>query len=90
MTREQFIDWAQSKGWKLDSYGHLQNSFPGADGKPRFYRFKLSRVAVRYEVKIVFENVPSYHAKSEWKRLRSGYFSNLTLGEDGKVAGLKR
>ena len=90
MTREQFIDWALSKGWKLDSYGHLQKAFPASDGTMTDYRFKLSRIAVRYEVKIVFTNVPSYHAKSEWKRLRSAYFTNLVLDADGKISGMKR
>lgn len=90
MTREEFINWAQGKGWKLDAHGHLQHSFPGSDGQLRQYRFKLSRIAVRYEVKIVFTGSSSSYRKSEWKRLRSGYFTNLTLATDGKIAGLKQ
>ena len=90
MTREQFIEWAKSRGWTPDNYGHLKKSIPTNDGNQKEYRFKLSRIAVRYEVKIRFENVPSYHPKSEWKRLRSAYFKKLTLGADGKIAGMER
>ena len=89
MTREQFIDWATTHGWKTDRFGHLQKSYPTTDGKQKEYRFKLSRIAVRYEVKINFEHASSWQPKSEWKRLRSGYFKNLVLGTDGKIAGMK-
>ena len=75
MKRDQFIEWAQRSGWKLDRYGHLKRSL---DGKT--YRFKLSRVAVRYEIK----------SSAGWVRIKSGYFSKLSISEDGKLAGLRR
>jgi len=75
MKKEQFITWAESKGWKLDRYGHLKKE---TDGKT--YRFKLSRVAVRYEVK----------SRSGWVRIRSGYYSKLSITDEGKLVGLTR
>jgi len=75
MKKEQFITWAESQGWKLDRYGHLKKE---ANGKT--YRFKLSRVAVRYEVK----------SRSGWVRIRSGYYSKLSISGEGKLVGLTR
>lgn len=71
MNKQQFIQWAQSHGWHLDRWGHLQNT-TGTK------RFKLSSIAVRYEVK----------SAAGWVRLASNYYSKLTVGEDGKLKGL--
>ena len=43
-------------------------------------RFKVSKVAVRLEAKA---------GSAGWVRLRSGYFSHLSITEAGKLAGLK-
>ena len=43
-------------------------------------RFKLSSTAVRYEVKA---------GDAGWVRLRSGYFSKLSISADDKLSGLK-
>jgi len=75
MTRERFIEWAQSQGWTPDRFGHLKKETNGIT-----YRYKLSRVAVRHEVK----------SRAGWVRLRSGYFCNLTITTDGDIAGLTR
>ncbi len=77
VTREQLIDWAIRNGWKLDRYGHLQKvEHEGL----RQYRLKLSRIAVRYEIKT--------HAG--WVRVRSGHFKDLSITADGKLAGWTR
>jgi hypothetical protein len=77
ITRDQLIQWATSNGWKLDSHGHLQKvEHEGL----RHYRLKLSRIAVRYEVKT--------HAG--WVRLRSGYYKNLHITADDQLAGMTR
>jgi len=74
-TREQLIEWAMGNGWKLDRFGHLHKvEHEGL----RHYRLKLSRIAVRYEIKT--------HAG--WVRIRSGYFKDLQLTAGGKLAGL--
>ena len=75
MKKEQFITWAESQGWKLDRFGHIRKEVNG-----KAYRFKLSRVAVRYEVK----------SSAGWVRIRSGYFSNLSISDEGKLVGLTR
>ena len=75
MKKEQFITWAESQGWKLDRFGHLKKEENG-----KTYRFKLSRVAARYEVK----------SSAGWVRIRSGYFSKLSISDEGKLVGLTR
>lgn len=76
MKREEFIKWAESRGWKMDRFGHLKPESAGTSE----YRYKLSRVSVRLEVK----------SGLTWYRLRSGYFSKLSISPDGKLVGLTR
>jgi len=75
MKKEQFIAWAESQGWKLDRFGHLKK-----EENDKIYRFKLSRVAARYEVK----------SSAGWVRIRSGYFSKLSISDEGRLIGLTR
>ena len=75
MNKQEFIDWAQVHGWKLDRFGHLKKSLNG-----KGYRFKLSRIAARYELK----------TSNGWVRIKSGYFSKLSLTDEGKLAGMRR
>ena len=79
MTKEQFVEWAIAKGWTLDRYGHLQRPTKDANGRDILYRLKLSRIAVRYETK----------RSSGWDRLKSGYYSGLSITPEGKLAGMK-
>ena len=81
MTRDELITWAKANGWREDRYGHLQRTTCMPEGCPReqkTYRLKLSSIAVRYEVK----------SAASWVRLRSGYYKNLTITADGKLAGM--
>jgi len=75
MTKQEFIAWAQVRGWKLDRFGHLKKDLNG-----KVYRFKLSRIAARYELK----------TSAGWVRIKSGYFSKLSLADEGKLAGMHR
>jgi hypothetical protein len=75
MTKDELIAWATANGWKPDRFGHLQK----ANGTGR-YRLKLSRIAARYEAK----------TSAGWVRIRSGYFKDLTITADGKLAGMTR
>jgi len=82
MTRDEFVLWAQDRGWNWDHYGHLQKTVEMArDIKERQYRFKISRIAVRYEVKA---------NDIGWIRLRSGYFKDLHITPEGKLDGMTR
>ena len=73
MTKQELMDWAIERGWKLDLYGHLKREKGG-----KIYRLKLSRIAVRYEIK----------SSAGWVRLRGGYYSKLNVTPDGKLSGL--
>ncbi len=73
-TRDELIAWATRNGWKLDRWGHLKKEFDNGT-----HRLKLSRIAVRHEL-----NTPFC-----WARIASGYYKNLTITGDGKLAGLK-
>lgn len=77
MTRDELIAWAKEHGWKPDRYGHLQKVENG-NGVQRHYRLKLSRIAARFETKTQYG----------WVRLRSGYYKNLSITADGKLAGM--
>ena len=43
-------------------------------------RLKLSRIAARHEI----------HTPFGWARLRSGYYKDLSITADGKLAGMTR
>ena len=73
ITKDQLIDWAQANGWRLDRFGHLQKTNGSAQ-----YRLKLSRIAARYETK----------TSHGWIRLRSGYYRDLVITADGRLAGM--
>ena len=81
MTKQQFIDWAKSKGWKEDKFGHLQKENNIGD----HFRFKLSAISVRYESQLTF-----YDNKHEWFRHGSGYYKDLSITSDGKLSGMRR
>ena len=81
MTKDELVAWAKAHGWWEDRYGHLQRTTCMPEGCPRevrTYRLKLSSIAVRYEVK----------SSAGWVRIRSGYYKNLTITADGKLAGM--
>ncbi len=73
MTREEIIAWATQHGWTLDRWGHLKKEFDNGT-----HRIKLSRIAVRHELKTPFG----------WARIESGYYKHLTITGDGKLAGM--
>jgi len=79
LTKEQLISWALRHNYREDRYGHLCKE---QDGK--IYRLKLSSIAARHEIKIQLTN------GSEWVRLRSGYFKDLSILPDDKLTGMKR
>jgi hypothetical protein len=79
MTKQEFINWALSRGWTEDKFGHLQKTI-GIEK----YRFKISLTHVRYEKKIGVAI-----RQSEWLSIRSGYFKDLSINSNGKLVGLK-
>ena len=84
ITKQQIIDWATSRGWKLDKWGHLQKEINGKQ-----YRFKLSSTAMRYEFKVHHPGGQYGGPSSEWVRLRSGYYKDISFTPEGKISGLR-
>lgn len=87
MTKTEFIEWAKGIGWYEDKYGHLQKITPIAEKE---YRFKIGKTSVRYEMKIHHPANRYSESKTEWMRLRSGYFKDLHIAPDGKLSGMTR
>ena len=79
MTKQEFIDWVISKGYKKDTYGHYQRT----SDKGTVTRFKIQATSARYErrARIVDHN--------EWLRVASGYYKSLSITPEGKLAGMK-
>ncbi len=77
MTRVQLESWLESHGYARDKFGHYQKTGLFT------YRFKMQATSVRYERKaqIVDHN--------EWLRIKSGYYKDLSITADNKLAGLK-
>jgi len=73
ITKDQLITWATAHGWQRDRWGHLQKEFDNGT-----HRLKLSRIAARHEIK----------TPHGWFRVRSGYYKDLTITADGKLAGM--
>ena len=80
MTKTEFMDWAKSRGWQEDRHGHLQKetTLPRSGAIERC-RYKLGRLLVRREI----------YSRC-WIRLYSGYYSQLSITPEGKLAGMKR
>ncbi len=78
LTKELLGNWLYDKGYTLNKFGHYQKT-----GDKGIVRFKMQANSVRYErqVRIVDHN--------EWLRVRSGYYKNLSITSEGKLAGLK-
>jgi|WetSurMetagenome_2_1015567.scaffolds.fasta_scaffold1273554_1 hypothetical protein len=75
MTHQEIEIFLLSKGYQKDRFGH----FKKIKSNGRTYRYKLSKIAVRYEVKSDYG----------WVRLRSNYLSKLYLTAENKLSGMK-
>lgn len=84
MKRDEFIDWAMSLGYKDFSHKLSKNLVLKKD-KDDTSRYTVSDRNVRREKQIVMSD-----GRKEWIRVRSGYLKNLSINEEGKLAGLTR
>jgi len=86
LTKELLGNWLFDKGYKRDKFGHYTRTAvdPHLEGGSVTTRFKMRANSVRYEkqCKIVDHN--------EWIRLASGYYKNISITSEGKLAGMKR
>jgi hypothetical protein len=74
-TRDELIQGAIAQGWGLDRFGHLHKvEHEGL----RPYRLQRSRLAARFQTQTPHGGV----------RVRSGYYKNLSITADGKIAGM--
>ena len=80
VTKQELEQWLTKHNYIRDSFGHYRKQL--ANGLT--YRFKLSSISARYEVK---EKIVDHN---EWIRLQSGYYKDLSITSDYKLAGLKR
>ncbi len=87
MTKQEFIDWVKSRGY-IDKRGSGRFQKTKPDGET--VCFKVSNVAVRYEVQVNHEAISYSPAHKSWVRVQSNYLKYLSIGEDGKLIRMKR
>jgi hypothetical protein len=78
MTKQELENVLIQRGWSRDKWGHYQKEVQRGS-EVRVYRFKLSSIAARYEVK----------SPAGWVRIVSAYYKDIYLNESGQLAGLK-
>lgn len=80
--KERLIESIQSElvahGFIKDSYGNFVNS-------DKSVRYKFAKTSLRREY-----SYRDYENKLVWKRFSSGYYSALSLDNDGRLHGLTR
>ena len=86
LTKELLGNWLSDKGYKRDKFGHYQRTVLDAhvEGGSITTRFKMQSNSVRYEKQAMIGD------HNEWIRLASGYYKNISITGDGKLAGMKR
>jgi hypothetical protein len=80
MTKAEVISWLEEKGYTLTPLsrkGGTKNLYYVRSDKPG-YRYSVSNVALRYELKV----------ENTWVRIRSGYFSKLSVNDKHQLVGL--
>ena len=80
MKREELENWLISKGYSKDKLSHYQKT----SDKGTVTRFKMQANSARYERQA---NIVDHN---EWLRLASGYYKNLSITPEGKLAGMKK
>ena len=85
LTKDLLGNWLYDQGYTRDKFGHYIRTSVDVhlEGGSITTRFKMQANSVRYEkqVKIVDHN--------EWMKLASGYYKNLSITPEGKLAGMK-
>lgn len=88
MTKQEFISWAESNGYKDNgrcSGRYIKNREDGSK-----ICFKVSNIAVRYETQVTHPVTQYSPASKKWVRVRSNYFKHLSINQEGKLTGLKQ
>ncbi len=88
MTRLDLINHIEAQGFVKPTRGNsVDCRIKDVDGKT--YRYKLTKIGVRLEVKVIITS-PYSPKKTEWVRIKSGYLSQLYFNSEGNIVGLKR
>ncbi len=77
MTRDQFINWAESKGYRFNDQGHLQKKLSNGV----LMRFRIIRGFVHQETQYNEE-------LNLWQSLSRGKLSKLSISKNNLLAGL--
>lgn len=83
MTKQELINWLESKGYHKDNYGHYQKTFEATK-----FRMKLQDISARYEKQITLTGYNG-KPKHEWIRIRSAYYKDLSINDKGQLSGMK-
>lgn len=81
MTKQEFETWALGCGWTKDAYGHFHKGD---------MRFKVQDRSVRMEKSYRTPDTQYSKGEQRWLRLRSGFFSKLSISPDGKLVGMTK
>lgn len=88
MTKEEFTEWAVSRGYQHrpeDKKGRFSRR--ASDGN--IYSFKVTEHSVRYEARVLcVQEDPDRKPKKRWVRIASNYLDCLHIDEEGKLVGL--
>jgi hypothetical protein len=86
MTKQEFIEWAERHGYRMDKYGHMQKEFPGSINKETIIqRYKIQDISVRKEVQGTYSDGKHY-----WLHLSGNYLSKLSVDAKDLICGLQR
>ncbi len=81
ITKEVLEQWAERHNYHRDKWGYYQKSRNGKE-----YRLRLSKIAVRVELKIHHDGTQYSRPSTEWIRLWSRYFKNLSIKAIERIA----
>jgi hypothetical protein len=87
MNRADLITWIESRGY-VNNGRNSDRYIKSEDGINRKC-FKLSSIAIRYEVEAIHPATTYSQASRSWVRIKSGYISKVSVNQDGKISGLK-
>ena len=77
MTRDQFINWAESQGYRFDDQGHLLKKLPNGV----LMRFRIIRGIVHQETRYNEE-------LNLWQSVSRGKLSGLSISKNNLLIGL--
>lgn len=87
LNKEQFKQWAMSRGYEENRFGHMVKTIADKNGQLKECRFKINAYSVRKEIACNHEHAEKWQPKKSWVRLKTAYFKNMTITQDNKITG---